>query len=176
MINNPQTTAPTQGGPAVGCSLMLLTFPLQVALAGPLQGLKGTEYSQLPQDLCQGYTDMLLGQDGPHEYGGVVCDREEGSYFLLQRLVASNPPHHSIWEILDIQALPKIKANELVLSEGCHHQQGSSDPIFAIVQTSNTSNIYQTQQAWTVSLAQATLQPVAAEQVTCRDPFGLIAP
>jgi hypothetical protein len=176
-VKDLQINVPKQLVQTFGCSLLVLGLPLQTAMASCLlQQLKGQEYAQLPLDLCEGYTDMLLGQKDDYEYGGVICDRQEGSYVLLQRLVAYNPPHQSIWKILEVQLLPKLQMDELILSEGCQHLQGSSDPILAIVRPSHTSNTYQTQKAWTVNLSQAKFHRVKAEQVICRDPFTITDP
>ena len=119
---------------------------------------------------------MLLGKAGPNEYGGIICDRDDGSYVFLQRLVTYNPPNNSIWKIVEIQTLPKLKADEVILSEGCEHIQGHEQPIFAVVREHNNASAYQTLKAWTVNLADETFRPVQASQVVCSDPFTLTEP
>ncbi|MGB7414770.1 MAG: hypothetical protein WA902_11240 [Thermosynechococcaceae cyanobacterium] len=132
--------------------------------------LRDTEYAELPEGLCPGYSDTLLGKTQQFEYGGVVCDRTEGSYIFLQRLVGYTPQKRAIWKIVEIQRLAQTKDNERVVSAGCIHTQKSNQPIFAVVETSQAPN-YKVLRAWAIDLEQEQLKPMPSKWAACTDPL-----
>ena len=145
-----------------------------VAWANCIQHLQGKAYTELPPQLCPGYSDLLLGQSGQmDEYGGVICDRPEASYILLQKLVSHNQAGQAIWQIQQIQrvALPNRQAT--VMSIGCSVLSGAGStasqlPVFALVEA-QTTNTYQTLSAWQVDLASEKFVELPPNQVACQD-------
>lgn len=132
--------------------------------------LRGQDYVELPEGLCPGYSDMLLGKAGRFEYGGVVCDRNEGSYLWLQRLVGYNTEKKAIWKVLQIRGLAQLDDSEQMVSNGCEHIRDRKQRIFAVVDTESAPN-YKTQRAWAVNLHQETLIPISPRLAVCRDPI-----
>lgn len=152
-----------------GLGIVLATWPA-FAKRHCMNQLKGKIYTNLPKDLCPRYTDMLLGQTAKQqEYGGVICDRPEASYILLQRLLKQTNQGKAVWQILQVKPVIKPNPQSLILGTGCHQQRsGPTEPIFALVQpTSN--NTYQTLLAWKVSLEQESFADLEPEQVICKD-------
>lgn len=135
--------------------------------------LKGQSYVSLPKNLCPRYTDMLLGRtDRQQEYSGVICDRPEASYILLQRLLRHNAQGQAVWQIIQIKAVDRPYPQSLILGAGCHpHLPGivQTEPIiFALVQPT-ASKTYQTLAAWKVSLTQESFTALEPQQVVCKD-------
>jgi hypothetical protein len=130
--------------------------------------LRNTEYVDLPAGLCPGYSDTLLGKTQRFEYGGVVCDRTEGSYLFLQRLVGYTAKKKAIWKIVQIRAMSQIKEDERVVSVGCEHTQNRDQFVFAVVETSNAPQ-YKVLRAWAIDLEQERLKPMPTKWVACGD-------
>jgi hypothetical protein len=137
-----------------------------------MEKLKGKIYTNLPKNLCPSYTDMLLGRSPQkQEYGGVICDRPEASYILLQRLLRYTNQGKAVWQITQIKPITKPNAQSLVLGTGCHLQTQDSSPtppIFALVQPV-AKNTYQTLSAWSVNLSKESFATVEAQRVICKD-------
>ncbi|NJK40206.1 MAG: hypothetical protein HC934_00400 [Acaryochloridaceae cyanobacterium SU_2_1] len=74
----------------IGCFLTLPWLCLP-AMGHCVSALQGQEYTALPPQFCQGYTDALLGQQDNRQYGSVICDRPEGTYFFSNGLSAIQP-------------------------------------------------------------------------------------
>ena len=127
--------------------------------------LQGKEYTELPADFCQGYADALLGKQGKYEYGGVVCDRKEGSYFFLQRLVRYTPEKKAVWKIVQIKPLAKLHRNELALNQGCRQIEQDRQAIFAIVREEAQS--LTTSRAWAIDFSTEALISLNPTTVVC---------
>lgn len=157
---------------AAGLGLAIATWPI-LATAQCMNRLKGTTYTTLPKNLCPQYTDMLLGRTlKQQEYGGVICDRPEASYILLQRLVKYTPQGKAVWQITQVKPITKPNAQSLILGTGCRRQpqqtSAAISPIFALVQTTANST-YQTLSAWQVNLDQDSFADLEPQQVICKD-------
>ncbi len=157
---------------AAGLGFVIATWPMLVA-AQCMTRLKGTTYTTLPKNLCPKYTDMLLGRTlNQQEYGGIICDRPEASYILLQRLVKYTPQGKAVWQITQVKPITKPNAQSLILGTGCRLQpqqtSATASPIFALVQTTATST-YQTLSAWQVNLDQESFADLEPQQVICKD-------
>ncbi|WP_404785317.1 hypothetical protein [Altericista sp. CCNU0014] len=133
---------------------------------------RGRSYVNLPKNLCPGYTDLLLGRtDKQKEYGGVICDRPEASYILLQRLLRHTDRGQAVWQIVQVQSVLKPNPQSLVLGVGCQQhlrRTASSEPIFALVQPT-AKKTYKTLAAWKVSLARETFIALEPQKVVCED-------
>ena len=158
---------------AVGGGILIATWPI-LAAGQCMEKLKGKIYTNLPENLCPHYTDMLLGRSSQkQEYGGVICDRPEASYFLLQRFLRYTKQGKAVWQITQVKSIPKPNPKSLVLGAGCHRQgKGTSpiEPIFALVQPL-PKNTYQTLSAWSVNLSKESFAVLEAQQVICKDLF-----
>jgi hypothetical protein len=157
---------------AAGLGLAIATWPL-LATAQCMEKLKGKIYTNLPTDLCPRYTDMLLGQSPKkQEYGGVICDRPEASYILLQRLLRYTSQGKAVWQIIQVKPIPKPNPQSLILGAGCRQLQPQNarpiEPIFALVQPIS-KNTYQTLSAWSISLNKESFAAIDARQVICKD-------
>jgi hypothetical protein len=154
-----------------GGGILIATWPL-LATGQCMEKLKGKIYTNLPENLCPRYTDMLLGRSAEkQEYGGVICDRPEASYILLQRLLRYTNQGKAVWQITQIKPIPKPNAQSLVLGTGCHLQTQDSSPtppIFALVQPI-AKNTYQTLSAWSVNLSKESFSTLEAQRVICKD-------
>jgi hypothetical protein len=154
-----------------GLGIAIATWPLLVT-AQCMEKLKGKIYTNLPEDLCPRYTDMLLGRSPKkQEYGGVICDRPEASYVLLQRLLRYTDRGKAVWQIIQVKPIPKPNPQSLILGTGCRHlklQTSSIEPIFALVQPIS-KNTYQTLSAWSINLNKESFAPIEARQVICKD-------
>jgi hypothetical protein len=139
-----------------------------------MEQLRGKIYTNLPKNLCPRYTDMLLGRSiKTQEYGGVICDRPEASYILLQRLLRYTTQGKAVWQIIEIKPIVKPNSKSLILGTGCHLQPQNLSriaPIFALVQPIS-KNTYQTLSAWSVSLSKESFEVLEAKQVVCKDIF-----
>lgn len=137
-----------------------------------LQSWQGQEYVALPADLCSGYADTLLGKQGDYEYGSVICDRKEGSYLLLQRLIRYTTQRKAVWKIVQVKSLSVLNPNELALSQGCR-QGKNPHPIVAIVQDNvqdHTAALIP-QRAWMIDFSAETLIPVNPNTIQCHNIF-----
>ncbi len=156
---------------AAGGGILVATWPL-LATGQCMEKLKGKIYTNLPENLCPHYTDMLLGRSPQQqEYGGVICDRPETSYILLQRLLRYTNQGKAVWQITQIKPIPKPNAQSLVLGTGCHLQTQDTrptQPIFALVQP-RAKNTYQTLSAWSINLSKESFSTVEAQRVICKD-------
>lgn len=144
--------------------LMLGMSPAQACL----QGWQGKEYTELPADFCPGYADALLGKQGQHEYGSVVCDRKEGSYFFLQRLVRYTDQQKAVWKIVQIKPLSKLHRKELALSQGCQQADQDRQAIFAVVRENYLQKLT-TQRAWAIDFSTEALIYLDPTTVMCED-------
>jgi hypothetical protein len=160
---------------AAGLGIAVATWPL-VGTAQCIEKLRGKIYTNLPEDLCPRYTDMLLGHSTQKkEYGGVICDRPEATYILLQRLLRYTHQGKAVWQIIQVKPVTKPNPQSLILGTGCRHLQPQSaspfEPIFALVQPIS-KNTYQTLLAWSVNLNKESFAAVEARQVICKDAFN----
>jgi len=146
-------------------SLLALEMPL--ALACGINVWQGREYTDLPADFCPGYADALLGQHGAHEYGSVVCDRPEGSYFFLQRLVTYTAQQKAVWKIVQIKSLSNLDKDELALSQGCRQVNQDRQGIFAIVREDPTT--LTTMRAWAIDFSTEALINLDPKTVICQN-------
>lgn len=152
----------------VGClqvgmvSLLLLWMSPALACINFLQG---QEYTELPAEFCHGYADALLGKHGRYEYGSVICDRKEGSYFFLQRLVRYTPEKKAVWKIVQIKPLAKLQKQELAIAQGCHQVDQDRQAIFAIVREASSSLV--TTRAWAIDFATEALISLDPTTVDC---------
>jgi hypothetical protein len=155
---------------AAGLGLATAAWPI-LASAQCMTQLKGKTYTTLPEDLCPQYTDMLLGRTlKQQEYGGVICDRPEASYILLQRLVRYTKQGQAVWQITQVKPITKPNAQSLILGTGCRlqpQQTSSISPIFALVQ-STAGSTYQTLSAWQVNLDKDSFADLEPQQVICK--------
>jgi hypothetical protein len=159
---------------AAGVGIAIAIYPL-VAAAQCMDKLKGKIYTNLPEDLCPRYTDMLLGRSPQKkEYGGVICDRPEASYILLQRLLRYTDRGKAVWQIIQVKPIAKPNPQSIIVGTGCRHLQPQSasliEPIFALVQPIS-KNTYQTLSAWSINLNKESFAPIEARQVICKDFF-----
>lgn len=145
--------------------LSLLTLGLSPAQACT-HAWQGKEYTELPAEFCPGYADALLGKQGRHEYGSVVCDRKEGSYFFLQRLVRYTKNRKAVWKIVQIKPLSKLHQDELALSQGCHQTDQDRQAIFAIVR--EDAQALTTRRAWAIDFSSEALINLDPTTVTCQ--------
>ena len=156
---------------AAGGGILLAAWPI-LATGQCIDKLKGKIYTNLPDNLCPRYTDMLLGRSPQkQEYGGVICDRPEASYILLQRLLRYTNQGKAVWQITQIKPITKPNAQSLVLGTGCHLQPqdtSSTQPIFALVQPI-AKNTYQTLSAWSINLSKESFSSLEAQRVICKD-------
>jgi hypothetical protein len=159
---------------AFGVGMIVVTWPI-LAAGQCMEKLRGKIYTNLPENLCPRYTDSLLGKSAQkQEYGGVICDRPEASYILLQRFLRYNPEGKAVWQITQVQSISKPNAQSFIIGNGCRLSSqgtGPSEPIFALVQpiSTNTNNTYQTLLAWSVNLSKETFAPLEARRVICKD-------
>jgi hypothetical protein len=157
---------------AAGLGIAIATWPL-LATAHCMEKFRGKIYTSLPEDLCPSYTDMLLGRSSKkQEYGGVICDRPEASYILLQRLLRYTDRGKAVWQIIQVKPIAKPNSQSLILGTGCHRLQPQSaspiEPIFALVQPIS-KNTYQTLSAWSINLNKESFAAIEARQVICKD-------
>jgi hypothetical protein len=153
------------------CSLVLGPVALGCLVSKISQDilrLQGKEYVELPAGLCPGYSDALLGKSQSFEYGGVVCDRNEGSYLFLQRLVGYTSEKKAIWKIVQIRALARLNNDQQSISVTCQQTQNSKQPVFAVTETLKDTNV-KVLQAWAVDLKRETIRPIPSQLVVCRD-------
>lgn len=135
---------------------------------------QGRTYTQLPQNLCPRYTDMLLEDASkPNPYGGVICDRPEATYVLLQKLVRQTDQGQAVWQVLKVKAIRRVTPNSLVVGTNCQARWSSAsaaavDPVFALVEPTAT-NTYKTLSAWRVNLSTLSFASLNPQQVTCQE-------
>ncbi|QUY43441.1 hypothetical protein HRE53_17050 [Acaryochloris sp. 'Moss Beach'] len=146
--------------------LSLLTLGLSPVQACT-HAWQGKEYTELPDEFCQGYADALLGKQGRYEYGSVVCDRKDGSYFFLQRLVRYTKTQKAVWKIVQVKPLSKLHQDELALSQGCHQTDEDRQAIFAIVR--EDSQALTTTRAWAIDFSREALINLDPTTVTCQN-------
>jgi hypothetical protein len=136
-----------------------------------IQRLVGKQYVRLPTTLCRNYTDILFGQNlRRQDYGGVVCDRPDGTYMLLQRLVRQRADGKAVWEIVKVQRMKPRPQYSVVTTLGCTVSE-KEQPIIAVVLPFN-QNQYQTLMAWSVNLERQAFVPLNPGTVLCRDPLS----
>lgn len=159
----------------------LTSFSLWVALLAPLCNsaelfnpvklFQGLQYVSLPTNLCNGLSESILGQVNDHEYGGIICDRDNNSHLLLERLVSYTSNGKAIWQVASVETLPKPKAGELLVNAGCFDKNDKSKQIFALVKDTG-SQPYEIVRAWETNLIQEKLEEINSKQVACYDPFA----
>lgn len=156
---------------AAGLGLVIATWPM-LSAAQCITRLKGKTYTNLPENLCPKYTDMLLGRTlKQQEYGSVICDRPEASYILLQRLVKYTQQGKAVWQITQVKPVTKPNAQSFILGTGCRlqpQQTSAISPIFALVQ-STANSTYQTLSAWQIDLDKESFADLDPQQVICKD-------
>lgn len=150
--------------------LTLGMLPAQACLHS-LYTWQGKEYTELPAEFCQGYADALLGKHGRYEYGSVVCDRKEGSYFFLQRLVRYTDRQKAVWKIVQIKPLSKLRPHEQALSKGCQQADQNRAAILAVVHES--ADALTTQRAWAIDFSTETLISLNPSTVNCEHDLQL---
>lgn len=154
------------GWPIVALGDCLETFKVEQ--------LKGKAYTYLPDSLCPRYTDMLFEtSNASPQYGGVICDRPEATYILLQELVQHTNSGQAVWKVIQVKSIVHSRPQSFVISMGCRDiQHASTDdaPIFALVQSAPQST-YQTLAAWKVNLPGASFTDLNPKQVICKNPF-----
>jgi hypothetical protein len=152
---------------------LLVTLPNGRVVAQPLSQeileLQNRPYVELPNGLCQGSSEALLGQVGNKEYSGVVCDRPTSAYIFLQQLVGYTSRGQSIWKIVAIQSLKQIQPGEFVVLTDCMNLLNSSKAIFALV-VNQHQRLYRVRKAWEANLDAGRLQELAPTQVACKVP------
>lgn len=154
---------------ALGVSATL--YPT-VALSQCISQLKNKAYVDLPPGLCPRYTDLLLGKAQKQIYGGVICDRPEGSYILLQKLIKYTDRGKAVWQVVQIKQISRPTQQSTIKGIGCQLQNKiqAPEPIFALVQPTS-SNTYQTLAAWKVNLLEASFTNLEPKTVICQDPI-----
>jgi hypothetical protein len=153
-------------------SLILTTETYALTAWGNcIQRLVGKQYVQLPNALCRNYTDILFGQNARRQdYGGVVCERPDGTYMLLQRLIRQRTDGKAIWEIVNVQRVRHRPQNSFVATLGCAVSE-KEQPIVAVVIPLD-QNQHQTIMAWSVNLDREAFVPLNPQTVLCRDPLS----
>jgi hypothetical protein len=150
---------------------VMACFP-NASLAQCVEQLKGKTYSELPQNVCPSYTDMLLGRFDQKDYGAVICDRPQASYILIQRLLKYTAGGKAVWQVLQIKKVPRLQPQNSLLSLGCRWQDRNAnqpeEPIFALV-TPGKAAAYLTISAWKVDLKKVTFLSLNPAQVICND-------
>jgi hypothetical protein len=144
---------------AIALGVTSVAWPT-VAMTQCITQLKDKAYVNLPPGLCPRYTDMLLGKAQQQVYGGVICDRPESSYILLQ--------------VLQIKQISRPTQQSAIKGIGCRQLQNktqASEPIFALVQPTSTHNTYQTLAAWRVNLLEGSFTNLESKTVICQDPM-----
>ncbi|MGB8701982.1 MAG: hypothetical protein WCD18_21410, partial [Thermosynechococcaceae cyanobacterium] len=107
--------------------IMAMAFPQGSYAYCGIKQLQGKAYISLPKSLCPKYTDVLLGQtDQRQEYGGVICDRPEGSYILLQKLLKYTDQGKAVWQVMQIKEIIRPTPQSQVKGLGCTLQSASS--------------------------------------------------
>jgi hypothetical protein len=135
-----------------------------------LQRLVGTQYVKLSESLCPDYSDVLFGTNAKQqEYGGVICDRPNVSYVILQRLIQQRQDNQAVWEIVKVKRISRRK-QQSVMSMGCSLKSQPPQPIVAIVSTASAER-GKVQTAWRIDLNRESFIPVDAQQVNCQNPF-----
>lgn len=149
--------------------LFIFTAQTLPAWGNCLQRLVGTQYVKLSESLCRDYSDVLLGVNAKQqEYGGVICDRPEASYVLLQRLIQQQG-NQAVWEIVKVKRISRRK-QQSVMSMGCSLIKKPSQPIIALVSPSSSQR-FKVQTAWMIDLNRETFVPLETQQVNCQNPL-----
>lgn len=156
---------------AITLGLTSVAWPT-LATSQCISQLKNKAYVSLPPGICPRYTDMLLGKTKQQLYGGVICDRTEGSYILLQKLIKYTDQGKAIWQVVQIKKISRPNSQSLIKGIGCQLQNKAkgSEPIFALVQPTSPYT-YQTLAAWKVNLPDASFSHLEPKTVTCQDPM-----
>jgi hypothetical protein len=155
----------------IALGLTSIAWPT-VAMSQCISQLKNKAYVSLPTGICPRYTDMLLGKTNQQLYGGVICDRTEGSYILLQKLIKYTDQGKAVWQVVQIKKISRPTSQSLIKGIGCQLQNKvqSPEPIFALVQPTS-SHAYQTLAAWKVNLLEASFTHLEPKTVICQDPM-----
>ena len=153
------------------CGQLLTPLCNSADLLNAVKLFQGLQYVSLPTNLCNGLSESILGQANDHEYGGIICDRDNNSHILLQRLVSYTSNGKAIWQIASVETLPKPKAGELLVNAGCFDKNDKSKQIFALV-TDTGSQPYEIVRAWEANLIQEKLEEINSKQVACYAPFA----
>jgi hypothetical protein len=158
---------------AIALGVTSVAWPT-VAMTQCITQLKDKAYVNLPPGLCPRYTDMLLGKAQQQVYGGVICDRPESSYILLQKLIKYTDRGKAVWQVLQIKQISRPTQQSAIKGIGCRQLQNktqASEPIFALVQPTSTHNTYQTLAAWRVNLLEGSFTNLESKTVICQDPM-----
>lgn len=146
-------------------------FGNNVELLNCVKALQGLQYVSLPTGLCNGSSESILGQVNGNEYSGIICDRNNSSHILLDRLVSYTSNGKAIWQIVSVETLPKPQAGELLVNAGCFNKNDKSKPIFALVKDTG-SQPYKIVRAWEANLIQEKFEEINSKEATCYDPFA----
>jgi hypothetical protein len=155
---------------AIALGISITLYPT-VALTQCISQLKNKAYVNLPPGICPHYTDMLLGKAQQQIYGGVICDRPDSSYILLQKLIEYTDQGKAVWQVVQIKQISRPTPQSLIKGIGCQLQNKiqAPEPIFALVQPTSP-NTYKTLAAWRVNLLEASFTNLEPKTVTCQDP------
>lgn len=156
---------------AISLGLISVAWPT-VAMTQCISQLKNKAYVNLPPGICPHYTDMLLGKAQRQTYGGVICDRPDSSYILLQKLIKYTDQGKAVWQVMQIKQISRPNPQSLIKGIGCTLQNKiqAPEPIFALVQPTPT-HTYQTLAAWRINLLEASFTSLDPKTVTCQDPM-----
>lgn len=132
--------------------------------------LLGREYTEIPAGVCNGTSEILLGEVAGYEYSSLICTQQPQSYMVLQRLVGYTADRKAILKAIAIQTLPVLQRGEVSINRGCQEQEQASTPIIAIVRDQGKPT-YQTIRAWKADIAQERFQELNPEAVVCQRPW-----
>lgn len=152
------------------CLALLTPLCNSAELLNPVNIFQNLQYVSLPTGLCKGLSSSLLGQVNGNEYSGIICDRDDSSHILLQKLVSYTSNDKAIWQIVSVETLPKPKAGEVLINAGCFDKNDKSKPIFALVKDTG-SQPYKIVRAWEANLIKEKFEEINSTQVNCYDPF-----
>lgn len=154
----------------VVCLGLAVTLPSQASWLQSPELLLGKQYTLLPESLCTGYSEQILGKVNSKEYGGLICEQERASYILLQQLSGYTSTGKAIWQVITVKEVLRSAAEELVVSAGCLGGEGNTNAIFALVKDADVQP-YKVVQAWEADLATEQLKEINPQQVACYDPW-----
>ncbi len=151
------------------CLGLAVTLPSQASWLQSPELLQGKQYTLLPEGLCTGYSERILGKVNSNEYGGLICEQERASFILLQRLSGYTATGKAIWQVITVKEVPRPTPSDLVMSAGCSSNKNAR-AIFALVKDFK-GQPYQAVQAWEADLATEQLKEINPQYVACYDPW-----
>jgi hypothetical protein len=150
--------------------IAMLITSANCELGESVESLQGKQYLELPDGFCNGSSENTLGKVGRNEYVGLICERPNHSYILLQRLVGYTSEGKAIMQIVATKVLPKLSADEFSVGVGCVSLKQKSTAIFAIVKDVGTSS-YQVKKAWEANLGTEQFKELDPKTVSCSNPL-----